>query len=209
MTASIITALWKDVQEKAYRLLSTNCIDIDAISTYSILCTVHGDTDTYQTYVNNEARVTKNNSITKANWFCTCMWGNYSNTGKRPHDGADSYSSVKSNNRFCSHAYAAFLMLQQYRKLSKENNKQDVEDQNVDNQNLQEDQTVDQTQQDQDDVNNPTSYLGNATDNDIDTSYINDLNNQALDEATDQSSDNDFDIDDQNVDDEDNDESSQ
>ena len=129
----IVTALWSDIQQKAYRLLTDNDVNIDAVSTYSILCTVHGDNDTYQTYVNNDARVYKDNSISKANWYCTCPWGKWSNTGRRPHDGEDSYGTVKSNNRMCSHAYAAYLMLQQYRKVAKEQNKmQDqVEDQNV------------------------------------------------------------------------------
>ena len=140
----IVTALWSDIQQKAYRLLTDNDVDIDAVSTYSILCTVHGDNDTYQTYVNNDARVYKDNSISKANWYCTCPWGKWSNTGRRPHDGEDSYGTVKSNNRMCSHAYAAYLMLQQYRKVSKEQNKiQDqVEDQNVE-QDIQPDYEVD------------------------------------------------------------------
>lgn len=145
----IVTALWSDVQKKAYRLLTENRVQIDAISTYSILCSVDGDHDSYQTYVNNDARVQKDNSVSKANWYCTCPWGNWSNTGRRPHDGEDSYGTVKSFNRFCSHAYAAYLMLQQYRKLSKERNKlkdqqfeEQVNDQDVD------EQTVDYDSQD-------------------------------------------------------------
>lgn len=132
----IKTALWRDVQQKAYRLLTDSDVDIDAVSTYSILCTVYGDNDTYQTYVNNDARVFKDNSISKANWYCTCPWGKWSNTGRRPHDGEDSYGTVKSNNRMCSHAYAAYLMLQQYRKVSREQNK--MQDQ-VENQNVEQD----------------------------------------------------------------------
>lgn len=114
---STVIADWQDVQSKTYRLLSGNKIDIDAVSTFSILCTSHGDNGEYQTYVNNKSRVTKDNSPAKANWYCTCPWGRWTNTGRRPHDGPDSYGSVKVNNRFCSHAYAAYLMLQQYRKL--------------------------------------------------------------------------------------------
>ena len=148
----IKTALWSDVQQKAYRLLTSNNVTIDAISTYSILCTVVGDNDTYQTYVNNDSRVHKDNSISKANWYCTCPWGEWSNTGRRPHDGPDSYGTVKSNNRFCSHAYAAYLMLMQYRKLSKEKSEEldQQEDQSTD-QEL-EDQNLDQDSDSQDDA---------------------------------------------------------
>lgn len=152
----IKTALWRDVQQKAYRLLTDNDVDIDAVSTYSILCTVHGDNDTYQTYVNNDARVFKDNSISKANWYCTCPWGKWSNTGRRPHDGEDSYGTVKSNNRMCSHAYAAYLMLQQYRKVSREQNKMEdqtqdqVQDQAPDMVDQNDVQTYDQDSYDQD-----------------------------------------------------------
>lgn len=111
------TALWKDVQQKAYRLMQNNDVEIQSISTFSILCEVAGDTEIYDTYVNQRVRVNKNNSISAANWFCTCDWGQWCNTGRRPHDGPDSTGSVKSNNRMCSHAYACYLMLQQYRKL--------------------------------------------------------------------------------------------
>ena len=145
-----ITADWKDIQQKAYRLLIDNSIECDAISTFSILCTSHGDNDTYQTYVNNKSRVTKDNAPSKANWYCTCLWGKWCNTGKRPHDGPDSTGTVKVQNRFCSHAYAAYLMLYQYRKLHKEEmKKQKEQDQNLDIQqdDLEEQQT--DSQQDQ------------------------------------------------------------
>lgn len=112
---SRITALWKDVQQKAYRLMQNNDVEIESASTFSILCEVAGDHEIYETYVNNDARVSKNNSISAANWYCTCPWGQWCNTGRRPHDGPDSTGSVKSNNRMCSHAYACYLMLQQYR----------------------------------------------------------------------------------------------
>jgi hypothetical protein len=147
-----ITADWKDVQQKAYRLLIDNSIECDAISTFSILCTSHGDNGTYQTYVNNKSRVTKDNAPSKANWYCTCPWGKWSNTGNRPHDGSDSTGTVKVQNRFCSHAYAAYLMLYQYRKLHKEEmqkQKEQDQDQNLDIQQdgLEEQQT--DSQQDQ------------------------------------------------------------
>ena len=40
-------ALWKDVQQKAYRLMQNNDVEIQSISTYSILCEVAGDTEIY------------------------------------------------------------------------------------------------------------------------------------------------------------------
>ena len=46
------TALWKDVQQKAYRLMQNNDVEIQSISTFSILCEVAGDTEIYDTYVN-------------------------------------------------------------------------------------------------------------------------------------------------------------
>ena len=127
---SVRTALWKDVQQKAYRLMQNNDVEIQSISTYSILCEVAGDTDIHDTYVNNDARVSKDNSVSAANWYCTCPWGQWCNTGRRPHDGPESTGTVKSNNRMCSHAYAAYLMLQQYRKLHADQmrNNRDEED---------------------------------------------------------------------------------
>lgn len=107
-------ASWEDVEQKARRLLSLGKIELMRISTYSLLATVHGDHGDYECYVNRKCRVHKDNPIDEANWYCTCEWGNWSNTGNRPHDGADSYGSVKSNDRFCSHAYACWLMLNQY-----------------------------------------------------------------------------------------------
>ena len=143
-----ITADWKDVQQKAYRLLIDNSIECDAISTFSILCTSHGDSGTYQTYVNNKSRVTKDNAPSKANWYCTCPWGKWSNTGKRPHDGPDSTGTVKVQNRFCSHAYAAYLMLYQYRKLHKDEMKKQKE-QDLQNSDL--DQDLDVQKEDSED----------------------------------------------------------
>ena len=164
-----ITADWKDVQQKAYRLLIDSSIECDAISTFSILCTSHGDNGTYQTYVNNKSRVTKDNAPSKANWYCTCPWGEWSNTGRRPHDGEDSYGTVKSNNRMCSHAYAAYLMLQQYRKVSKEQNKIEDEVEGDTEEVIDDTAPVDQTDNSyetyEDNINDEDSY-----DND-DSSY--------------------------------------
>ena len=112
----MITASWNDVKQKAYGIISQGRVDIYDVNTYSILASVHGYHDIYECYVNNKARVTKDNDIDKANWYCTCDWGGWSNSGNRPHDGADSYGSVKSNNRMCSHAYACYILLQTYRR---------------------------------------------------------------------------------------------
>ena len=40
-------ALWKDVQQKAYRLMQNNDVEIESVSTYSILCEVAGDNEIY------------------------------------------------------------------------------------------------------------------------------------------------------------------
>lgn len=119
MTSHLVNASWKDVQEKAYRLLSEGKVEVEEISTYSVLCSVTGDNGTYEVYVNNAARVYKDNDIDKTNFFCTCQWGSLVNSGGRPHDGADSTGSVKVYDRFCSHAYAAYLVLNEYRKLNR------------------------------------------------------------------------------------------
>lgn len=115
-------ATWDDVQQKAYRILSDNGVEIENVSTYSILCKVQGDTGLYETYVNNKAKVNSSNNVDASNWFCTCVWGNWTNKGDRPHDGPNSTGTVTINNRFCSHAYAAYMMLQVYRKQHKGRN---------------------------------------------------------------------------------------
>lgn len=164
---SVRHALWKDVQQKAYRLMQNNDIEIQSISTFSILCEVAGDTEIYDTYVNQRVRVNKNNSISAANWFCTCDWGQWCNTGRRPHDGPDSTGSVKSNNRMCSHAYACYLMLQQYRKFhADEMRGEEPEDdtpQNPGNEMWEDTDTFGDTSQ-VEDSDEPTTMDWNATD---------------------------------------------
>ena len=164
---SVRTALWKDVQQKAYRLMQNNDIEIQSISTFSILCEVAGDTEIYDTYVNQRVRVNKNNSISAANWFCTCDWGQWCNTGRRPHDGPDSTGSVKSNNRMCSHAYACYLMLQQYRKLHademRDKEPEDDTPQNPGNEMWEDTDTFGDTSQ-VEDSNEPTTMDWNDTD---------------------------------------------
>ena len=164
----MITASWKDIQNKTYDILIHDDVDIIAISTDSILCNVTGDHDTYETYVNNNATVYKDNDIDEANWYCTCPWGEYVNTGKRPHDGQFSSGSVKVYDRFCSHAYAAYLMLQTYRKVHKEKNKQYEED--IDNEN----------EINEDDRN---------TDNDIDSEHDKEQYDELSDELADKAAD--------------------
>lgn len=117
------TATWEDVRQKAYRIVSDNGVDITEISTYSILASVQGDTGVYQVYVNNNAKVNSSNDLESTDWYCTCDWGGWTNTGNRPHDGPNSTGSVLVNDRFCSHAYAAYMVLQAYRKYHKGRNK--------------------------------------------------------------------------------------
>lgn len=107
---------WKDVSEKTRRLLDTNKLTIQELNTHHILTHTQGDHGSYTTYVTERARVHQRNDWTKTVWYCTCDWGQWCNSGERPHDGPLSTGSVKSNNRFCSHAYAAWLLLKQYQK---------------------------------------------------------------------------------------------
>lgn len=107
---------WKDVSQKTRRLLDTNKLTIQELNTHHILTHTQGDHGTYTTYVTERARVHQRNDWTKTVWYCTCDWGQWCNSGERPHDGPLSTGNVKSNNRFCSHAYAAWLLLKQYQK---------------------------------------------------------------------------------------------
>ena len=160
-------ATWKDVQQKAYRLMQNNDVEIQSVSTFSILCEVAGDNEIYDTYVNHRARVSKDNSISAANWYCTCPWGQWCNTGRRPHDGPDSTGSVKGNSRMCSHAYACYLMLQQYKKLHademRDKKQEDDEPQNPGNEQWEDTDTFGDTSQ-VEDTDEPATMDWNATD---------------------------------------------
>lgn len=112
-------ATWNDVRQKAYRIVSANGVEIEQISTYSILCKVQGDHGVYEVYVNNNAKVYSSNDLDDTDWFCSCSWGDWTNTGNRPHDGPNTTGTVIVNDRFCSHAYAAYMVLQAYRKYHK------------------------------------------------------------------------------------------
>lgn len=108
-------ATWSEVKSKGLRLISEDKIEILDMSSYALTCRVQGDHDTYLTYVNKDARVNgPANPIERGSWFCSCPWGGWCNYGDRPHDGPDSTGSVKTNNRFCSHAYAVYQLLREY-----------------------------------------------------------------------------------------------
>ena len=113
---TVKVADWDDITRKTRRLLDTNKLTIQELNTHHILTKTQGDHGNYTTYVTERARVHQRNDWTKTMWYCTCDWGQWSNSGERPHDGPLSTGSVKSNNRFCSHAYAAWLLLKQYQK---------------------------------------------------------------------------------------------
>ena len=114
--SSRLIASWLDVASKARRLLDSGAVHTDELDSYHVKGTVDGDDGTYDVYVSTRARVHERNDWTKNTWYCTCPWGQWCNSGHRPHDGPDSWGSVKSNNRFCSHAYAMWMLLNRERR---------------------------------------------------------------------------------------------
>ncbi|MBQ1427892.1 MAG: hypothetical protein IIZ04_03430 [Aeriscardovia sp.] len=109
-------ATYAQVRAKAHRLLEDSDVEVHKLSHYQCRALVAGDHDLYVTTVTNKARANKSNPVFKDTWFCTCEWGQWCNSGHRPHDGPDSTGSVKIQNRFCSHAYAVFMVLLNFRK---------------------------------------------------------------------------------------------
>ena len=109
-------ASWKDVREKGLGLLEDDLVDVYKLNYGSISAQVLGYHDLYDTYVSSRAHVYQGNPVAKALWSCTCEWGQWCNSGHRPHDGPNSTGSVKVQNRFCSHAYAAYTILLTYRR---------------------------------------------------------------------------------------------
>lgn len=109
-------ASWKDVREKGLSFVEGDLIDIYKLNYGSIEAQVLGYHDLYDVYISSRAHVYKGNPVASALWTCTCEWGQWCNSGHRPHDGPDSTGSVKVQNRFCSHAYAAYFILVNYRR---------------------------------------------------------------------------------------------
>ena len=94
------TATWAEVKEKGLSLLMDfNAVYVKYMNTNHIGASVEGFHGKYD------------NEPSEGWWFCTCEWGQWCNSGHRPHDGPDSTGSVKIQNRFCSHAYACYLLL--------------------------------------------------------------------------------------------------
>lgn len=112
ITASRRTASWDDVDDKAERLLISGAYSIRTITDDFIDAVVYGDNGAYDTHVTAEASEWEDNPIELKLWTCTCPWGQWCNSGRRPHDGPLSTGSVKSNNRPCSHAFAMMLLLE-------------------------------------------------------------------------------------------------
>lgn len=109
-------ASWQDVKRKGLALLEADLVDVYHLDTGSIAAQVLGDSDLYDTFVSSRARVYRGNPVVDAYWSCTCEWGQWCNSGHRPHDGPASTGSVKVQNRFCSHAYACYVILSNYQK---------------------------------------------------------------------------------------------
>lgn len=110
------TASWNDVVNKGLGFLNNKSVYVKHMNKSHIGAIVNGWHGKYDTYVTKYANLYKRNDWTQGWWFCTCGWGQWCNSGHRPHDGPDSWGSVKVNNRLCSHAYALYRLLYNYRK---------------------------------------------------------------------------------------------
>lgn len=115
-TVSSRLASWKDVREKGMGFVEDDLVDVYGLNFGSIKAQVLGYHDLYDVYVSSRAHVYQGNPVARALWTCTCEWGQWCNSGHRPHDGPLSTGSVKVQNRFCSHAYAAYFILVNYRR---------------------------------------------------------------------------------------------
>lgn len=105
-------ATWEEVKEKGLSLLMDfEAVHVNYKNTNRIVAKVEGYHGNYNTMLLRKAHLTKDNEPSEGYWFCTCEWGQWCNSGHRPHDGPDSTGSVKIQNRFCSHAYACYLLL--------------------------------------------------------------------------------------------------
>ena len=109
-------ASWSDVRRKALGLVEDDLVDVYKLNYGSISAQVLGYHGLYDVYVSSRAHVYQGNPVASAFWTCTCDWGQWCNSGHRPHDGPNSTGSVKIQNRFCSHAYAAYTILVTYRR---------------------------------------------------------------------------------------------
>jgi hypothetical protein len=110
------TSSWQTVQNKGIGFIGSGSVDLKHINKYYAAGMVTGWTGVYDTYVSRWASLTHRNDWTAGWWWCTCEWGQWCNSGHRPHDGPDSWGSVKVNNRLCSHAFALYTLLTKYRK---------------------------------------------------------------------------------------------
>lgn len=103
---------WAEVKEKGLSLLMDySAVYVNFMNTNRISAIVEGYHGKYNTALLRKAHLTKDNEPSEGYWFCTCEWGQWCNSGHRPHDGPESTGSVKIQNRFCSHAYACYLLL--------------------------------------------------------------------------------------------------
>ena len=109
-------ASWQDVRQKGLSFVEDDLVDVYKMNYGSISTQVLGFHDLYDVYVSSRAHVYQGNPVASALWSCTCEWGQWCNSGHRPHDGPNSTGSVKVQNRFCSHAYAAYTILLTYRR---------------------------------------------------------------------------------------------
>jgi len=102
---SIRTAAWKDVRQKAVRILRDGGVHVKASDSNAILASVDGDHATYEVMIlNGSAYPNGGFSGGKraiANWKCGCEWGKWAFKRKFTFVG-----------RLCSHGYATYLAQQ-------------------------------------------------------------------------------------------------
>ena len=104
-------ASYEAVKQKGMDFIWNDDIYVNRRTGKMITGIVDGWTDIYHTMVTKKARLTKSNDPDSGLWFCDCQWGTWCNSGHRPHDGPESWGSVKIQNRFCSHAYGMYKLL--------------------------------------------------------------------------------------------------
>lgn len=107
------TSAFEDVKAKGKRIFDNDLYDIFQMNTYSVLVDVLGDNDVYTVYVNDKARVDKYDKNTPTLWQCTCTWSDWA------------FNRIWYRGRMCSHAYCAYLLLREVKKMAKVANDED------------------------------------------------------------------------------------
>jgi hypothetical protein len=99
--ASVRTAAWKDVRQKAMRLKTSGAVHVKDIAPSRIMASVDGDHGTYDVTILKGASIGGLTANSISNWHCSCEWGRWAFRRKFTFVG-----------RLCSHGYAAYLTMQ-------------------------------------------------------------------------------------------------